>query len=136
MDCIFCKIVKGEIPSIKIYEDANSIAILDINPLALGHSLLLTKNHYPTFLETPPEIFNEMMRASYKVIHAIINSVGADGYNLLFNNNKSAGQVVPHLHLHIIPRKINDGIRFHWEPRSYHEKEMTAVAESIRSRIK
>jgi diadenosine tetraphosphate (Ap4A) HIT family hydrolase len=136
MDCIFCKIVGGKIPSAKIYDDEICIAILDINPLSLGHSLLITKEHYPTFLETPPGILSEMMNVSYKIITAIKDSVGADGYNLLFNNNKSAGQVIPHLHLHIIPRKVNDGIRFNWEPKSYNGKEMSSVADSIRSRIK
>lgn len=136
MDCIFCKIVRGEIPSEKIYEDTHTIAILDINPVTPGHTLLLTKQHYPTLLETPPEIMSHLIQSSYLVIKAVISGMKAEGYNLLLNNNKCAGQLIPHMHLHIIPRRSEDGRLFKWNPKPYKDGEMAKTAEAIKSHIK
>jgi len=135
MDCIFCKIIRGEIPSEKIYEDTHTVAILDINPVTPGHTLLLTKEHYPTFLETPPETMNQFIQSSYQVVKAVTSAIKAEGYNLLLNNNRCAGQVIPHMHLHIIPRKAKDGVLFNWNPQPYKEGEMAKVAKNIRSQL-
>lgn len=136
MDCIFCKIIRGEIPSEKIYEDKYTIAILDINPVTPGHTLLLTKEHYPTLLETPPEIMSHLIQSSYPVVKAVVSGMKAEGYNLLLNNNRCSGQVIPHMHLHIIPRKAKDGVLFNWYPKPYKEGEMAKIAETIKSHIK
>lgn len=133
MDCIFCKIIRGEIPSAKLYEDENALAILDINPIAVGHALIISKEHYPAFLETPPETMAKLMKTSYKIIDAVVKGTGAEGYNLLVNNNRCAGQVIPHLHIHVIPRKKGDGLRFEWIPRPYREGEMEKTAKAIKA---
>jgi histidine triad (HIT) family protein len=135
MDCIFCKIIRGEIPSSKLYEDENCLAILDINPVAFGHTLVISRRHYPEFLDAPPEAMTEFMKTGYKVIGAVVKGTGAEGYNLLVNNNRCAGQVIPHLHLHVIPRKNGDGLRFEWNPRPYPEGEMEKIAKAIKASL-
>ncbi|MBI4833414.1 MAG: HIT family protein [Planctomycetes bacterium] len=133
MDCVFCKIIKGEIPSSKLYEDENALAILDINPVAAGHTLVISKGHYPEFLDAPPEAMAEFMKTAHKVIGAVAKGTGAEGYNLLINNNRCAGQVIPHLHIHVIPRKKGDGLRFEWIPRPYPEGGMEKIAKAIKA---
>lgn len=134
-DCIFCKIIRKEIPAQKLYEDAHTLAILDINPISPGHTLLLSKAHNETTLDTPPEVFAALTRASYPVISAILAGTKAEGYNILINNHKCAGQLIPHLHWHIIPRHSNDNIHFHWHPTTYQKGEMEKIAEAIRKHI-
>lgn len=135
-DCIFCKIVKGEIPSAKLYEDEQSLAILDINPLTPGHTLLMTKGHYPALLDAPSETTAHLIKTSYQIVKAVVNGMKADGYNLLLNNGRCAGQLIPHLHFHIIPRRTDDGVHFHWSPRNYAKGEMEKVAQEIRNHLK
>lgn len=134
-DCIFCKIVQGEIPSTKLYEDQKCLAILDVNPISPGHTLILSKEHYNTFLDTPPDVLMAIIQAGHQIIKAILTGMKTEGYNLIINNNRCAGQVIPHLHLHIIPRHSNDGIRFHRNPKSYPEGEMAKVAQAISQHI-
>jgi len=135
MDCIFCKIVCGEIPAYKLYEDEITLAILDINPITPGHTLLISKEHYPTLLETPPEVLSKIIKSSYPVVRAIVKGLAAEGYNLLLNNNRCAGQLIPHLHFHIIPRRANDGVSFHWSPNPARPEELTQLATKIRSHL-
>lgn len=134
-DCIFCKIIRGELPSYKLYEDAHALAILDINPITRGHTLLLSKSHYETTKDTPVEVLTALTQASYPVIKAVLAAVKAEGYNILINNHKSAGQQIPHLHWHIIPRHFNDNIHFHWTPTPCQKDEMEKIAEAIRKHI-
>lgn len=135
-DCIFCKIVKGEITSAKLYEDEQSLAILDINPLTPGHTLLMTKGHYPTLLDAPAETTAHLIKTSYQIVKAVVQGMKADGYNLLLNNGRCAGQLIPHLHFHIIPRRTDDGVYFHWSPRNYAKGEIEKVAQEIRDHLK
>lgn len=132
MDCIFCKIARGELPANKLYEDETALAILDINPIASGHTLLITKKHYQTILETPPEVLANLMKSSLKVIKAVVAATNAEGYNVFINNNRCASQLVPHLHFHIIPRRSNDGIHFHWSPVPAPPEELAKIAEKIK----
>jgi histidine triad (HIT) family protein len=132
MDCIFCKIVCGEIPAYKLYEDETTLAILDINPITPGHTLLISKVHYPTLLETPPEVLSKIIKSSYPVVQAVVTEMRAEGYNLLLNNNRCAGQLIPHLHFHIIPRRANDDVHFHWSPRQAGSEELVQLADKIR----
>ena len=101
--CIFCKIVNKEIPAKIIYEDENTLAFLDINPRSKGHTLVIPKEHYETFDELPEETAVNLTKTIKKVVN-ILKSLNPDGYNILNNNKPIAGQEVPHVHFHIIPR--------------------------------
>ncbi len=110
-DCIFCKIVKGEIPSTKTYEDDSFIGILDIHPKAEGHTLLIPKSHFKTFLDMPGTLGNEMLEAVKHVGLDLIKQGRGEAFNVFVNNGETAGQVVMHVHIHVIPRKKNDGLK-------------------------
>lgn len=132
-DCLFCKIIAGEIPCHKIYEDDRTIAFLDIFPVSEGHALVLPKTHATHLLETSPEDALAMMATVKKITPAILEAVGGDGFNLGMNNGESASQEIPHTHLHIMPRKIG-------APRSFEKtqgdpQKLAALAERIRSII-
>ncbi|EHP86141.1 HIT family protein [Methanotorris formicicus] len=106
--CIFCKIVSKEIPAKIIYEDEDTMAFLDINPRNRGHTLVIPKKHYETLDEMPDEEMAKLMKTIKKVIE-ILKPLNFDGYNIVNNNKPVAGQEVPHVHFHIIPRYQNDG---------------------------
>jgi histidine triad (HIT) family protein len=104
-ECIFCKIVRGEIPSEKVGETENFLAIKDIYPKTPGHTLILPKKHYQDFRDIPAELYGEMMTFARDTADKILIEQSATDFNLLMNNGPTAGQVVWHAHLHIIPRK-------------------------------
>ena len=104
-DCIFCKIVNREIESEIVYEDDNFIGILDINQVAEGKTLIVPKKHFKTILDMPSSLGNEMLEAVKKVALKLIDEGKAEGFNILINTYEVAGQVVPHAHIHILPRK-------------------------------
>jgi len=131
-DCIFCKIVKGDIPSAKILENDKIIAFLDIAPANKGHVLILPKDHFETYLDVPDEVFHEINQAIKKIIKAISQALGNKGYNLLMNNYKVAGQLVPHAHMHIIPRFENDKVKLNWKPHKYQDNEMDDLLGNIK----
>jgi len=110
-DCIFCKIVKGEIKSDLVYEDDNFIGILDINPVSEGHTLIIPKNHYKTILDMPNSLGNELIEVIKKISLKLIKEGKAEGFNVVQSNEKVAQQEVFHLHFHIIPRNKGDGIK-------------------------
>lgn len=101
--CIFCKIAKGEIPAKILYEDEKTLAFLDISPRSKGHTLVIPKEHYETFEELPEEVAIGLIKTIKRVIKKL-KSLNPDGYNILNNNRPVAGQEVPHVHFHIIPR--------------------------------
>ncbi|AED95685.1 Adenylylsulfatase HINT3 [Arabidopsis thaliana] len=107
-DCVFCKIIRGESPCLKLYEDDMCLCILDTNPLSHGHSLIIPKLHYPTLEETPPSVVAAMCSKVPLISNAIVKATGSDSFNLLVNNGAAAGQVIFHTHIHIIPRKERD----------------------------
>ena len=104
-DCIFCKIVAGEIPSTKLYENDEVLSFLDIAPAAKGHALVITKKHYATLLDVPHEELSELINTIQKIGAAVMIAMKAEGFNVIQSNNKVAGQIIPHVHFHIIPRK-------------------------------
>ena len=110
-ECLFCKIVKGEIPATKTYEDDNFIGFLDISPKSEGHTVIIPKNHFRNLLDMPASLGNEMLEAVKKVALELIKNGKAEGFNLIVNNEPSSGQVVFHAHLHVIPRKKDDGLK-------------------------
>ncbi|MCI8326626.1 MAG: HIT family protein [Lachnospiraceae bacterium] len=103
-DCIFCKIVSGEIPSRKIYEDEDMIAIMDLNPTSKGHSLIIPKEHCRDLYEIDEEIAAKVMKTAKKLAQKMTDVLCCDGFNLLQNNGEVAGQTIFHFHLHLIPR--------------------------------
>ena len=131
MDCIFCKIAKGEIPSTKLYEDDDFLSFLDIAPANHGHSLVITKEHYETLEDIPEDRLQALIATVQKIAKAVVKGTDAEGFNVFANNKKVAGQLVPHLHFHIVPRFSNDGIKFDWPQKKYAEGEMDKVKENI-----
>lgn len=131
MDCIFCKIITQKIPAEIVYEDEYSIAFLDIKPVNPGHTLVLPKAHFRNLLDIPADDLCKVMPAIQKVAGAVIKAIKAEGVNVSTNNEPAAGQLVFHLHFHIIPRFSNDGL-IHWGHRGYKDEEMKEVAEKIR----
>jgi len=131
MDCIFCKIINGEIPCAKIYEDDSVLAFLDINPINKGHTLVASKKHYANLYETPDELLCKISTAVKKISIAVKRGVGATGINVINNNEPSAGQIVLHYHIHIIPRFENDEHR-HWTGKEKYEgEEMEDIKQKI-----
>lgn len=129
-DCIFCKIVKGEIPCSKVYEDENIFAFLDIAPVHKGHTLVIPKKHFETILDIPEQELKELILAVKKVAIAVEKGVDADGFVVTMSNKKAAGQVVPHAHFHIIPRFEDDGLK-HWPKIEYKEGELEEYKNKI-----
>ena len=108
-DCIFCRIVAGEIPSRTVHETENVLAFLDANPLAPGHTLVIPKAHHETLADTPEELASEVFSVLYDLTPIVEEAVDADASNVAFNNGEAAGQEIPHLHGHVIPRFEDDG---------------------------
>ena len=114
-DCIFCKIANGDIPSKMLYEDEEFKVILDVGPATRGHALILPKNHYVNLYELPDEIAVKVMLLAKKMAVLMTEKLGCDGFNLVQNNGKAAGQTVFHFHLHLIPRYKEDGLTLGWK---------------------
>ena len=110
-DCIFCKIASGEISAEKILDSDNFFAIKDINPKTKGHSLIISKKHYKTLIDMPDSLLGEFLEKTKKLALKLLKEENAEGFNLIMNNYEIAGQIVPHVHIHILPRKKQDGFR-------------------------
>ena len=108
-DCIFCKILAGDIPNHTIYEDNHILAFLDINPLSKGHTVIIPKVHAETVFDLNDELEKELFPVIDKVMHMLQDKLCPDGFNVGWNHLEAGGQVVPHLHIHIIPRWNGDG---------------------------
>ena len=130
MDCIFCKIVSGIIPSYKVYEDEDTLAFLDIAPVNYGHTLVIPKKHYKNFEEIPEEELCKLMKTVKKVGLAVKEQLCALGYNACVNNDPIAGQIIPHIHFHIIPRAEGDGIKL-WPQGKYGDGEIDEVLDQL-----
>jgi histidine triad (HIT) family protein len=111
-DCIFCKISQGEIPKKKIYENENFFSILDVNQKIKGHALIISKKHFANILELPNSQGNELLNCIKNTSLKLMKEYNAEGFNVLNNNFEAAGQLVKHFHVHIFPRKKNDGLNF------------------------
>lgn len=131
-DCVFCKMVAGEIPVAKIYEDDAVLAFLDIGPLSDGHTLVIPKQHFDKLHDCPGEILSDIGRCLGKIAKAVTEAMDADGYNILCNNGRAAGQVVNHLHFHIICRNAGDGVFNRWPAFKYPEGKIAELAAKIR----
>jgi histidine triad (HIT) family protein len=134
-DCVFCKIRDGELPSMKIYEDARTMVIMDINPLNTGHCLVLTKPHTATIWDVDGEDLAAAIAATKKVASALRQALKPDGLNLLQANGAAAFQSVPHFHIHLIPRWNNDGKGFDWKVVHGNRDQIMKAGERIRMLI-
>jgi histidine triad (HIT) family protein len=134
-DCVFCKILGGQIPSVKVYEDERTLAIMDVNPLNPGHCLVLIKKHAATLFEADLADLAAAITAAKKVATALKAALKPDGLNMLQANGAAAFQSVPHLHLHLIPRFANDGKGFDWALTPGNRAEIVANAEKIKSAL-
>ncbi len=123
-DCVFCKLVSGEIPCAKVYEDEHTFAFLDINPVNWGHTLVIPKKHYETVLDMPEAEGVALAKASVKLGKAVKKATGCEGINLLHNIGKAAGQLVFHAHVHLIPRFSHDSMRLGWPRKQYESKDL------------
>jgi histidine triad (HIT) family protein len=132
-NCVFCKIVAGAIPSFKLYEDEATLAFMDINPVHDGHCLVISKAHHPTVFETPTGTVAAVARAASKVASAVEKAVRPDGLNLIQANGPGAAQSVPHFHIHILPRRMNDGLLINWALKPGDMKRIGECAERIRA---
>lgn len=131
--CVFCKILEGKIPSTPVAETARVLAFIDIGPIVKGHVLVIPKAHYECLTEVPPDLLAEIMTVAQQVARAQFEGLKADGVNVFQANGAAAGQVVPHVHVHVIPRFDNDGHRWNWRSESYADPaEATTLAEKIR----
>lgn len=113
-NCIFCKLAGGEIPTATLYEDDDFRVILDANPAAKGHALIIPKEHYANLYELDDELAGKVLVLAKKMITKLTEILGCDGYNIVQNNGEAAGQTVFHFHLHMIPRFKDDGIGLTW----------------------
>ncbi len=131
-NCIFCKIITGELPRFTIFEDQDTLAFLDIQPNNPGHTLVVPKKHSQNLYDIDDHSLAATIRTAQKVARAIKVAMGADGINLAMNNESAAGQIIFHPHFHVIPRFKEDGYR-HWPQKKYAEGEAASVAEKIRA---
>jgi histidine triad (HIT) family protein len=133
-DCIFCKIVRGEIPSFKVYENENVLGLLDIHPTNPGHTLVIPKQHAANIFEISKKDWLAVNEVVHLLAPKIENAVGADGMNIMMSNREHAGQTVFHAHVHLIPRSKGDGLK-HWPQSVYKEGEAESVQEKIRTTL-
>lgn len=133
--CVFCKIVRGELPSYKVYEDEKTLAFLDINPVSPGHTLVIPKaEDTRNIFDVSPEDWASTTETARKVAHAVEKAMNADGVNIMMNNRSYAGQVIDHPHIHVIPRFKGDGLA-HWPHKKYEAGEADTLSEKIRGEI-
>ena len=131
-NCIFCKIANGEIPSATLYEDEDFRVILDLGPASKGHSLILPKAHAANLTELPDELAGKAMVLAKKMTGRLIEALGCDGLNVVQNNGEAAGQTVHHFHIHLIPRRTDDGLGIGWKPGTLTDEDRDELLEKFR----
>ncbi len=135
INCIFCKIVRGDISAFKVYEDSYTLAFLDIAPVTPGHVLVISKLHTANLDDVDDLMLAYMMRAVKKVGQSMRSTLGVKGYNVIVNNGQVAGQLVDHTHIHVIPRYDKDGLT-PWPQTKYKDDEARKILAKLKSNIK
>ncbi|MDP2665981.1 MAG: HIT family protein [Candidatus Diapherotrites archaeon] len=130
-ECVFCQIVSGQIPSHKVYEDDSFLAFLDIDPISLGHTLIIPKTHSTTLLEANQKVRAGMIEMVARLAPGILKAVGAPAFNVGINTGKEAGQIIFHTHVHVIPRFPQDGLRS-WGRAANLSPNLPDIAQKIR----
>lgn len=136
MDCLFCAIISGKIPCEKVFEDEHTLAFMDINPLSTGHVLVIPKTHATTLFDANPEHVAQAARTATRVAQALQKSLGIKALNLLQNNGAEANQSVGHVHFHLIPRQVGDGLGFTWLPKGLNREAILHAAAQLRNALK
>lgn len=131
--CIFCKLIAGEIPCERVFENERVLAFLDIGPLADGHTLIVPKTHTAALHELDPEYAAELAAVTGLLGARVMQATGASAYNVLLNNGVDAGQLVMHVHAHVIPRRSGDGLGFRWNAQKRTPAELRATGDRIRA---
>jgi histidine triad (HIT) family protein len=131
-DCLFCKIIAGELPGQIVDEDERTIAFMDINPATRGHALVVPRAHAKDLLEIGPEDLSATIVAAKRLAERVVQRLGADGVNLLNSCGRAAWQTVFHFHLHVIPRYADDPLRLPWIPAPGDAEEIAAIADQLR----
>ena len=134
LNCIFCRIASGQAPAARVLETPGVLAFLDIAPVHYGHTLVIPKEHYPTLLELPDDLWREMGMVSRRVAQALRTTLEAQGFNIGMNNFEAAGQAVMHAHLHVIPRYFRDGLQL-FPQMSYHPGDLEKTAAQLRQSL-
>jgi histidine triad (HIT) family protein len=134
-NCIFCKILDGRIPAIEVFRDDACLAFMDIGPLAEGHVLLIPADHAESVDQLTGEQAAGMLRHLPDLAKAVRAATGCEGLNILQNNARIAGQLVMHVHFHIIPRSPGDAFQFNWPAGQYPEGRAEQIAEAIRQQL-
>jgi histidine triad (HIT) family protein len=136
MDCIFCKIVTGEIPAVKVLDEELVLGFMDINPASRGHLLVIPKRHAENIFEISEGDLTAAMKAVRKCARAAREALKADGVTVLQLNGKASGQVVPHLHIHVMPRWENDGLTVSsWEMKPGDMEQIKDIAQKIKEHL-
>ncbi len=136
-ECPFCRIINNNTEAQVLFETERCVAFLDINPINLGHALIVSREHFKDFSELPAETLNDIAHALQVVSNAIIESVKPDGFNIFNNNGPAAGQSVFHFHFHVVPRFEGDGLKVKPKLREYASSgQMSEYADRIRAKIK
>ena len=134
-DCIFCKILAGELPASIVDEDERTIAFMDINPVNPGHALAVAKGHWPTVDVIPADVLAAVARTAQKIAKASMAALKPAGVNLVQANGPAAGQSVPHLHIHIMPRRPNDDVSLNWEPTPGDRAEIETIYRKLKAAL-
>lgn len=134
-DCVFCRIIAGGIPSVRLLEDDAALAFMDIGPVAEGHALLIPKKHCATLDEMSAQDAAAVLGHLPALVKAVQSATGCAGVNILQNNGTAAGQVVPHVHFHIIPRDSDGAFQFNWPAGKYAPGRLEELAEAIRQAL-
>lgn len=135
MDCIFCKLANGEIPTATLYEDDDFRVILDQGPATKGHALILPKKHYANIYELPEELAARAMVLAKRMAGTMTEALNCDGFNLVQNNGEAAGQTVFHFHMHLIPRYNNDHAGITWNPGTLKEDVKEEILAAVKEKI-
>ncbi len=133
--CVFCKLVCADIPASVVYEDEAVIAFLDIGPLAEGHLLVVPKEHHPRLIDLPGVQFARVAECIPVLGRALVRVTNSSGLNLLCNDGEAAGQVVRHVHIHLIPRRSNDGLGYRWNAGKYAPGRDLELAKALQQAI-
>ena len=133
-DCVFCRIIKGELPSSRVYENEDVFAFLDIKPVNPGHVLVIPKKHYESIHDTPNDIFAKMSVVAKKIATSVQDNLGAKGVNIGMNNGKTAGQVVFHAHIHVMPRYGKDSLQL-WIGEESKADERAKMAKTLQGAL-
>lgn len=133
-DCIFCQIVRKKIPSKIIYENEDILAFLDIYPISEGHTIIIPKNHYETLQEIPSNVLYKVFEVVKKLSLKLQEKLAFEGYNILQNNFEAAGQIIKHMHVHIIPRNKGDmKLRVFIPEKQATDKELNIIVDRLNS---